>query len=209
MSILAISTGYNSPPRNPSDATGAFLPESKRFIKIHGGSRTIIKARGTPRSRRLLSEAAIRKEALDVLAVFGHGIASQCIATGHGIAHVPALADAIEANACEFRFTVIFYCCLTSKGKRGFADHLSDLLTGRGFDPLIWAHTTAGHATVNPFVELAGGPSGGTPVVAKGEPLWKRWRERLQDQEFRLSFWRAAAGAPSRAEAIEVVRSAV
>jgi hypothetical protein len=221
MRTLTIVTGYNRPGTNPKtgqpwqDATGAFLPEARAFRALHSDAVQIdghLTSRGgwlefanpaTPAYRRGIAESTIRyTPALDVLAVFGHGTASSLIATGHAMYTAIDLADAIS-NATGGTGTVILYACSTAAGKRGFADRLADQLPRMN----IWGHTSAGHATWNPNVEIAGGV--GTPIARPGDPLWKRWAERMHDdQKFRLSFWLPGHGLP-RTEALAAVRCAI
>jgi hypothetical protein len=218
MKILEIVTGYNRTGINPKtgrpwqDATGAFLPEEKAFRKLHGGGRLEFVTPSTPVKRRLATEAAIRGEpGLDVLAIFGHGTASSLIVSGHGLANVHGLAEVICATQ-EARLpysvpalTVVLYACSTAAGKEGFADKLADLVPFAN----VWAHSKAGHSTWNPNTELAGGPNRGDPIARPGDPLWRKWRDRMaEDQSYRLSFWLPAHGL-RRAEALEAVRASV
>jgi hypothetical protein len=207
MTCLTIATGYNSPPRNPRDADCVFLPESLAFKLLHAGEsgvdcgRLVIEYPGRASDRRRAVEDAIRRTpGLDALAVFGHGVPSKLIATGHGMGTVDGLAAALESVACT---QIILYACLTGRGTTGFADALADALPWAH----VWAHSTAGHATWNPYVELAGGPNGGDPVFTPADGLrWAHWRDRLRsDQRFRLTFWHAGRGL-GRAQALEAVR---
>jgi hypothetical protein len=203
MTALIITQGYNSPGK--SDATGAFLPEARRFRDLHGGALLELVDPMTPTQRRIWTEHHIRVTAdLDVLAIFGHGTPTRLLATGHEMGHVGALEDAIvEAEVEDGPVSILLYACLTGRGRTGFADALADWLPADH----VWAHSTAGHTSWNPYVELSGGPNGGDPVFTPADgPRWKRWRERLrEDQDYRLSFWRPAHGLPRR-EALEAVR---
>lgn len=221
MKCLVIATGYNRSGINPKtgrpwqDATGAFLPEAQAFRRLHGEPEMVdghcIPKMGwleyvaplTPAKRRGLAETSIRSIAgLDVLAIFGHGTANSLVASGHNMSQVFELALAIRDVRA---MTTIFYACSTAAGRRGFADYVADSLPGVH----VWAHSSAGHSTWNPNLQLAGGPNGGDPVVRKSEPLWKRWVSKMHDdQAFRLSFWKVAHGL-KRAEAIEAVRAEV
>jgi hypothetical protein len=213
MTTLILAQGYNKPGINPrtgkpwTDATGAFLPEARAFKALHGGTLLELASPTPPPYRRVWSERAIRATTdLDVLAVFGHGTPSRLVLTGHGMAQVDDLVDAIvEAEPWDDHepLTIVLYACLTGRGRTGFADVLADRLPADH----VWAHSTAGHTTWNPYVELAGGPNGGDPVfVPKDGPRWRRWRDRLrEDQAYRLSFWKVAHGLP-RAQALEAVR---
>jgi hypothetical protein len=221
MKASIIVTGYNRSGINPKtgrpwvDATGAFLPEAAAFRKLHSDT---VRADGhdlptagwlefvaplTPARRRGLTESAIRSTSgLDVVAVFGHGISTRLLATGHGLAEVLDLAAAIHASGAR---TVVLYACSTAAGRVGFADELAAALPGVN----VWGHTSAGHTSWNPNTELAGGPRSGDPVARPGEPLWKRWRERMaNERDFRLSFWLPAHGL-DRTAALEAVRASV
>lgn len=224
MKTLTIVTGYNAPGK--SDATGAFLPEARAFQALHGyrdvvdgaehiGGAWLEYAAPMPAAnRRSMAEKSIAATpGLEVLAVFGHGTASSLIATGHTLRHVhdlaAAIATAARGAASTQPLTVVLYACSTGYGKIGFADQLADALAARVASANVWAHSTPGHTSWNPYVELAGGPNGGDPIARPGDPLWKRWRERLRDdQAFRLSFWQAAHGL-ERAAALEAVRAAI
>ena len=213
MNVLTIVTGYNTPGKH--DATGAFLPEARAFLGLHcrtvatdghanpeGGWLEYVSPQ-TPAKRRFLAETTIRgMPGLDILAAFGHGTARSLIVTGHKTANIASFADSIRTSGAK---TVVLYACSTALGREGFADRLADLLPGVN----VWAHTAAGHTTWNPNTELAGGPRRGDPIARPGDPLWKRWRERMAtDQAFRLSFWLGAVGL-DRSAALEVVRAAV
>lgn len=204
MTTLILAQGYNSPGK--SDAYGAFLPEAQAFAALHAPAEVYYLARSIPpANRRSWSEQLIRNTPdLDVLAVFGHGTPSQLRLTGHGMAQVVDLSDAIgAAEVDDGPVSILLYACLTARGRTGFADALADRLPADN----VWAHSTPGHTTWNPFVELSGGPRGGDPVFTPNDgPRWRRWRERLRkDQAYRLSFWKAAHGLP-RADALEAVR---
>jgi hypothetical protein len=213
MRSLIIVTGYNRPGKH--DATGAFLPEAQAFRRLHGEPE-LVDGHNIPRAgwlefvaqltharRRGLAESSIRTTlGLDVLAVFGHGTSSSLLVTGHGHAQVLELAMAIHASGAK---TVVLYACSTASGRAGFADELADALPGVN----VWGHTSAGHTSWNPNTELAGGPRSGDPIARPGDPLWRRWRDRMaSDQAFRLSFWLPAHGL-DRTAALEAVRATI
>lgn len=222
MRSLIIVTGYNRSGINPRtgrpwvDATGAFLPEAQAFRRLHGEAELVdghnIHRAGwleyvaplTPARRRGLAETYIRTTpGLDVIAVFGHGTSSNLLVTGHGgTGQVLELASAIHASGAR---TVVLYACSTAAGRVGFADELAYALPGVN----VWGHTSAGHTSWNPNTELAGGPRAGDPIARPGDPLWRRWRDRMAtDQAFRLSFWLPAHGL-DRTAALEAVRASV
>ncbi len=202
MNNLILVTGYDSPGKH--DASGAFLPEARAFRELHGaGWMEFTSPQPAPKRRRMAEVAIAGTPGLDVLACFGHGTAGSLIVTGHGLANVLELATAIRGSGAK---TVVLYACSTAAGRVGFADELAYALPG----VLIWAHTSAGHTSWNPNTELAGGPNGGDPVARPGDPLWKRWRMRMHDdQAFRLSFWLVGAVGLDRAGALEAVRGSI
>jgi hypothetical protein len=216
MNVLTIATGYDSPGKK--DATGAFLPEAKAFAELYGGAYLRL-AKLSSTARRATVENTISEiEQIDVIAVFGHGTSTSLIATGHTIRHVYDLAGVINAAAnsapsplskSKRPLSIILYACSTGFGKTGFADLLADQLAMQAPGVNVWAHSTAGHTSWNPYVELAGGPNGGDPIARPGDQLWKRWRERLHDnQAFRLSFWQPAHGL-DRSAALKAVRGSI
>jgi len=86
------------------------------------------------------------------------------------------------------------YCCLTGfslniAGDGGFADKLRDAFCEAGMTWVkVYAHTTAGHTTRNPYVRIFEGQGspiggiGGQLLVQPGAKLWKTWRSALWSQ---------------------------
>lgn len=185
MKALAIYASQNT---TKPDATGAFIPESLHWQRMHGGAREGYKNKlGAVACRREVEGILAKHSGIDALAFFNHGYRDG-MQTGHHIPHVGALADAI-AKACAPRVVIYLAACSTAKQRTvalgGFADALRDALTARGVAGHIDAHTTAGHTTRNPHVQrfAMGAPVGdiaGDWIVAPGDPLWRKWVAALK-----------------------------
>lgn len=185
MTVLAIHATRNT---NKPDATGAFIPEATAFQKHYACHREGFdnRLKGAP-CREHVESILRRYRGLDRVAFFCHGHRSG-LQTGHDIATVGALANAIAA-ATNPHVIVTLYACSTA-GQRtvrlgGFADALRDALTFRGKTGHVDGHTVAGHCVWLPFVqrfdiceptiEIAG-----DWIVAPKSPEWKRWKARLR-----------------------------
>jgi hypothetical protein len=129
---------------------------------------------------------------VDHVALFCHGLA-RGIQTGHDLATVATLADAISASTAPPRHLVVtLYACDAADtrtggpgGDGGFADALRDALSERGITGHVDAHVTTGHTTKNPYVrrfycdgQAAG--TGGDWLVAPGSPKWRAWVRALK-----------------------------
>lgn len=190
---LAIHASRNT--GSKSDASGAFVPEAVRFQKFYachreGFDNTLV----LPARRKAVHAILGKHRDLELVAFFCHGL-RRSLQTGHDIGTVGELADAIAA-ASGPRVVVALYACSTAHEltvtRGGFADALRDALTARGKDGHVDAHTLAGHATSNPFVQRfdMGEPASevvGDWLVPPG-PLWKAWRTRLKATDLRLRF---------------------
>lgn len=203
---------------HPGDGFGAFGPESERFRKLHRNSVVLeVDARkmlGTvPLPTRRKADQARRAEVANFitrlsgvasapqwLALFCHGWRTG-VQLGFDRASAHELARALRA-ASPFTdsMTVTLYACSTARGddstgEGGFADALRDALVVAGFfRARVDAHTTAGHATWNPYVlrfegdGTASPPRGGEWIVSPTSPLWQRWRTALRSTDLRLRF---------------------
>lgn len=196
------------------DATGAFQPEARRFAAAHGCVEplTLIVNKGA-------DKASMREDVLARLstceglaplycvAFFCHGY-RRGIQLGFDNGNVARLAKAIAAVS-KPDVRVPLYACDTGRdadqdrkddlaafgGDGGFADQLRDALCRHGcVDCVVYAHTTPGHATRNPYVRIFpgnGSPVGGTGgswVVAPGSSLWRAWRVKLREGNLRYEF---------------------
>jgi hypothetical protein len=213
MNALIFAPKYNTGAK--SDATGAFQPEARRYMQIHGGGRIVhIDNRGVPRER---AESVLREIALgpgngrpwDTIAFFCHGL-SRSIQLGFALGNVKRLAHAIAETSTQ-NVCVPLYACSTASSLRrllalgqgpggdgGFADILRDEICRAGATRCrVVAHSTAGHATRNPYVRFfdgMGSPVGGQggeyvvrPPTPDANTLWAMWREGLKtDLRFRF-----------------------
>jgi len=215
MPFLAFYSSTNTKGRH--DATGAFIPEVKRFAKLHSLSTADlvpVKCVGVPRERR----AAVVTErlrgcadgSLAGVAFFCHGWPSG-IQFGFDLQNVGALARLLAVKT-ESAPVVVLYACLTAENAErdqdvenvgpgtdgGFADALRDRLAEEGkTEGWVDAHKTAGHSTWNPFLvrfRLADvedrqlGGVGGEWIVAPGSEHWHEWRRRLACSEDALRY---------------------
>lgn len=118
---------------------------------------------------------------------------------------VPKLRDGV-GTAVSMPLIINLFCCLTGDvpgsgnsdakklgpgGDGGFADRVRDELCRAGYPWVkVYAHTTKGHSTRNPFVRVMhgdGSPVGGDggrfaiPPPKRGapSPMWKAWKAAL------------------------------
>lgn len=196
-SIIAFAPAFNTKGRK--DATGAFQPEAKAFMRHHGikgGLYLIDNHRsGFERADQVIGVLESRS-CVDVVAFFCHGV-SRSIQFGFNERNVDRLAKAVDAPGTSI---VVLYACGTAGGHGvggdgGFADLLRDALCRVGdFNCRVDAHTTAGHTTRNPYVrrfEGKGSPVGGVGgyyLVAPGSKLWRPWVKALRETDLRYEF---------------------
>jgi len=204
------------PDRNTSgkrDYSGAFLPESRAFIRYHRRAGRVvfeievdISQGAGGRRREVLNAIADYggSHTIDALAFFGHGWPSGS-QFGFTLANVALLATALrEVNPTNFA-VVVFYGCLMGAGPAmgdgNLADVTRDALCSAGFDHCrVSGHASAGnvpgiggHTTMNPYCrrfEGGGSPTGGhggTWLVRPGSELWPRF-VRLMRTGFRYRF---------------------
>lgn len=205
-----------TPDRNTGtrrDYTGAFRPEAEAFAKLYNARPIVPVNVSQPlRARTEQVLAAITADGpSDVIAFFCHGfpdglqlVGDRTIRVGASV-HVEArnetvckLAAAIVSHA-KPNVRIALYACSAGDGARdagdgGFGDRLRDALCAAGAPQcVVFAHTTAGHATQNPNVRVFAGEgstvggTGGTWVSAPGSKLWPAWRRGLRgDLRFRF-----------------------
>jgi hypothetical protein len=213
--VLVFAPAHDSPGKR--DATGAFLPEAKRFAALTGGKLVLVDNRRSPGDRGEFVIDTIARNAhgrWQTIAFFCHGT-SRDIQLGFNLRTVGELARAI-ARTSERDVRVLLYCCSTAStihalvgkavgGDGGFADELRDALCREGATHCrVMGHDTVGHSARNPYVRFfdgAGSPvgsAGGTQVVRPGSKLWRAWREALSGAylgtDFRLRFWQYEIG---------------
>lgn len=218
MKALVFAPLHNTPGKR--DVTGAFMPEARAFCLQHGLLADQVKQFNNfvPMPARAVQVRQwIQREmvdSVDTVAFFAHGWkdgiqAGFRVADPAGVASAARLAQSL-ADVCTRTPTVILYCCDTARdddtdreddtrpgpgGNGGFADKLRDQLGHFGIAATIYAHTTAGHTTWNPWVrrfdpdEVAGGHW----VVEPHSELWLRWRRALHGTlRFRFPFMSTA-----------------
>lgn len=204
MTILVAMPQYNT--AGKSDASGAFHPEAFAFCRLHGGTPAQFNNRIPMRHRfeevlKWINHAS--PGSVKTLAMFCHGYKTglQCGVTNSNAAQFAiALQTALAPGP-----RIVLYACDAARdtdddrsddtapgpgGDGGFADKLRHELSTRGVKATIYAHSTAGHTTRNPFVrrfdpdELAGGHW----VVTPHSPLWRTWVRSLRDGTLRFRF---------------------
>jgi hypothetical protein len=209
--MIAFAPKYNTKGRK--DATGAFIPEAKRFLEYHecdpGGINLIDNSKST---------RSMRKQVLDVLRDVPddtvRGVAFFCHGYRRGIQFGFNTLVCTELARELFRVggdavVVPLYACDTARdtdrqrkddlasmgGDGGFADTLRDRLCQvGGWLCTVDAHTTAGHTTRNPHVRRfdglglpVGGAGGYYLVSRRHKPMWRAWRAALRTP-FRFEF---------------------
>lgn len=204
---LVLAPLYDTPGRK--DASGAFLPESRKFVavnKLAAVVRGFDSNRALADRRRECSLVLSRSADLDVVALFCHGWRNG-VQAGWTSSHAAGLADLI-ALASRPSSVVCLYCCDTGRdqdtqtqddrqdsvgGQGGFADLLFEGLKARGWHGKLFGHTTAGHTTWNPWVRIWGDwglePRDGEWLVVPQSADWPAWRAALQgDLRFKFPF---------------------
>lgn len=204
MNGLVFYSAVNSKGR--VDATGAFIPEAKKFAESHSiPSDRLIGIDGTSRNPAALRRAqvlnALRNyEDLDFIAFFCHGWPNG-IQFGFQRKHIELLVRHFQALPT---LRVCLYACLAAENdvrdnelKRlgpatdgGFADLMRDEMVRCGFT-MGWVdgHKTAGHTSFNPYVvrfncddvdDPEFGAEGGGWVVEPRSTYWKKWISALR-----------------------------
>lgn len=195
-SIIAFAPAFNTPGKH--DATGAFQPEARAFLKHHGatGGLFLISNRNTEEAMRkqvlgVLKPGAFEQYTTLTVAFFCHGRKAR-IQFAFDVTNVDLLAKAIAAAQGNELANVVLYCCNTAGGPGvggdgGFADSLRDALCRAGsVNCQVDAHVGKGHTTERPYVrrfEGRGSPVGGVGgymLVSPGMKLWPKWRKALQ-----------------------------
>ena len=141
---------------------------------------------------------------IDKLAFFCHG-RPKWLRCGFHVWNVDLLADFI-AQRCGRRLDIALYACstgrelrsypwrLTSKewkrsalpGKAGFAARLTGALLDRGVDVEVFAHSSKGHTTRNPYCYRFCGDLARVyrvPIVQRGGVEWKAWKTALKTEK--------------------------
>lgn len=208
MTVLAIVPMSNS--KGKKDVTGAFLPEARKWVDLHGGALARFDNAAAPAKRRADVEAVLGGHTgLRAVGFFCHGL-SRSLQTGHGLSHVDALARVLTAATAPGAVVALYACDAADTpvknapgGDDGFADRLRDALILH--DAEHWhgghvdAHVTTGHTTTNPYLrrfdctlavpsEVPLGIVGGDWLVKPGSGLWTAWRKALRNTDLRFRF---------------------
>lgn len=212
MRILVIYNSKNTPDGG-NDANGAFIPEAilfERRRKALGDTVQRIPFDNLlPTRQRAAAFLGLmeKADAFDVFVYLGHGLRNSLVSAQIGAAQRPDFCRLLQKKAIDkTRMVVTLYACSTGEtprtirgpnGDGGFADLLRDDLEALGFTSgWVDGHTTAAHATNNPYTRRFDlGPEsniGGEWLVEPKSPDWERWRARLKarakDDPFRFDF---------------------
>lgn len=205
MSGLVFCPAYDTPGKH--DATGAFILDASAFSDAHGFARPVRFDNTQPlalRKKRALER--IVKEprgSVATFALFSHGW-KDGVQLGFRSADARDLATALK-QCCATDLTVCLYCCDTGRdddadssddkmpglgGEGGFADALRNALTWAGFNASVYAHSSTGDTTRNPFVRVfrTGEIGGARFLIEPASELWCEWRKALQDTTLRLRY---------------------
>lgn len=190
--ILAFAPQYNS--EGKKDATGAFIPEAKAFVKCWADGQLVLVDNRKPFARMAedVLTAIEQNSDFDTVAFFCHGT-SKKLQLGFSLNNVHVLAKALDDCSVPYDDPrIVLYACSAGSsdqpgGDGGFADILRDelCLSGRTHNS-VDAHTTVGHATKNPYVRrFEGGGTqkggmGGYYLVTPNSNSWKRWVSLLK-----------------------------
>lgn len=204
---LLLAPMYNTGDKR--DATGAFQLEARAFRFIHREQVPVkLFDNSKPMPVRFTEVMewinACEPGSVDTLATFCHGFKAG-LQIGATVANAGKFADALQRVLAPSP-TLALYSCDAARdadndrdddddpgpgGEGGFADRLRDELVKRGVMATIYAHATAGHTTLNPYVrrfdpdDLAGGRWIVTPHSAQ----WGAWRNALRGNlRFRFPF---------------------
>jgi hypothetical protein len=219
-SHLIIAAAHNTPGINP--ATGLtwkdgneFLLEADAYRAFTGGHDRVRRIDNRkPRLERFKElrsympiaplDAAGAPLRYSSVAFFCHGTQFG-IQAGAGVDNVRELARGLN-RVCVKEPVVALYACSTGGdndgvederakgpgGEGGFADALRDALVALGLRPTVFAHTTKGHCTKNPWVRRFGPDDdfGGQWVVEPQSARWNAWCHWLRDGINRFRFIR-------------------
>jgi hypothetical protein len=199
---LAIAPAFNT---KAADATGAFIPEARSFVDMHQPSALLLFDNAATYGARMDEcEKWLREwSGIEAVAIFSHGWRDG-VQPGWRRGDIWRMAAALKA-CCVASPVVALYCCDTGRdadddraddtaagpgGEGGFADMLRHELVRIGVRATIFAHTTEGHTTCNPYVrrfapdEVAGGEW----IVEPRSPMWRAWCRALACTDIRLRF---------------------
>lgn len=187
-----------------ADATGAFQPEAKRFLKRHKTSsdRLVLfdNNKSKTQMQKFITKELSKHIRLDGVFFFCHGYKSgiQC---GFSNKTVNSFAKVLVRSSVVWHTVIGLYACDTGRdldkdrlddleefgGDGGFADELRDALCRNGgIYCRVDAHTSAGHTSRNPNIRRFEGNGskvggvGGHYIIPFRSKLWKQWRKALK-----------------------------
>lgn len=187
-----------------------FLSEARNYRSFHGISDPVRKVDNRlPGPARFAALICMLEEMnseiqprVSSLAFFGHGYKTG-LQAGCTLRNAPELAWALS-HICTKNITITLYACSAGAGADrdtagervpgpggdgGYADVLRDALGAHGVGATVFAHSTSGHCTRNPYVRVfRPGAHGGEWVVEPTSPEWPAWRRYLADGHGRFSF---------------------
>jgi len=196
--------------KGKKDATGAFIPEAKAFVKVNGIPESNMLAvpcvgMKANKRRKLVLDFLndFRFCFIDMIAWFGHGYSSG-IQFGFNNKNVDLLIKGLT-DTCVSDVRQVLYACSTASTNKntrnikmpgtegGFADVLRDSMVGAGFeDGWIDGHLQPGHTTKNPYiVRFECDPQDtldGNYLIEPKTELWKPWVKAVQKTDFRFKF---------------------
>lgn len=184
--IVVCYTSTNSP--NKYDATGAFIPETQKFVGFHRANSDhevvmypIDCSVSRPKRRAQVLAALKNHDEIEMFVYFGHGL-ERSIQIGFDTSCVSLLADPLKEKGCK---TVVLYACSVSGNvKAGFAKALAEKSGAR-----VYGHTVEGHAVWNPFVRYFEPDGSCAWVVDPKAPEFSKWRALLKtDVAYDLPF---------------------
>lgn len=159
-----------------NDATGAFLPGAKAFVKWCLGQnddsarKLEFQNQGTDRIvfNEILHGLAISPYQLDAIAYFGHGTEDMMVSARIGHGFFDEFVASIRANA-GMNVNIMLYACSCGV-PGGFALKLATALSD--LNATVYSHASVGHSFRNPMVRKF---PGGTKVCPDGMvPAWRR-----------------------------------
>lgn len=214
--ILVFYSSVNT--KGKKDATGAFVPEGKKFCAVNrvpAENRIAVDCVGqTPKKRFEQVCMELRNRCnIQWIAMFCHGWSSG-LQFGINKKNVGIFTEYMRYSCVDNVILTLYACSTASENKagskpkmpatnNGFADTLRDTMLAKNFrGGWIDAHLTAGHTTVNPYVmrfAIEPGPNleidlpGGFWLVQPQSPQWKEWIMMLKTNEdnmrYTFSLW--------------------
>jgi hypothetical protein len=219
MNMVLFVPDQDSPGKK--DMSAVFYPDARAFARHYGQepSDVIVRfpANAPPDQRRAVCLQALRSVTapLDVVAFFCHGWPDGLQA---GFTRINALTLArVLGMHARLDAHVVLYACNAGRdrdaddaddlepgpgGDGGYADELRDACGALGRRITVVAHSSAGHASYNPFCRYfdpTQGGKGGQWFVEPNSPLWPLWRRALRDPRSTLR-WRFWDMRPSQIE---------